>query len=275
MKQNSKELGFIPLTAVEKAINEDRLFTHRSKDNKIHGYLMFGPIKRGKKVTIYQTCIMRESRYKGFGKELVNRLISRAKENGAKGIRLRCAHDLEANKFWRSLGFKLSSIDCSGKRRINEYYLPIRTISDEEVESIRNLIKINSEELAYTSNILPYNISDLLEKAYDQDRLIFYNKNNKLNGYLIFTPIKKDRKATISQLALIIGKNSEKVAEYLVEKLLKLAIEKEAKKINVLCPIKSSANRFWQLRGFKLQQIDLNKNLNEYAYQFRKEKKKD
>jgi glutaredoxin len=43
----------------------------------------------------------------------------------------------------------------------------------------------------------------------------------------------------------------------------------------VLCPIKSSANRFWQLRGFKLQQIDLNKNLNEYAYQFRKEKKKD
>lgn len=125
MKENSKSLGFIPISAVKKAYNEGRVFLYYTNNKKI-GYLLFGPVKKGKDVTIWQMCIDKQKRRRGFGKKLFNRLYRLALKTSAKGIRLRCADDLPANQFWKSLGFQLVSTVLSKRRRkINIYYLPL------------------------------------------------------------------------------------------------------------------------------------------------------
>lgn len=130
MKENSKALGFIPISAVKKAYNENRLFVYRVSNKRI-GYLLFGPVKKGKDVTIWQMCVDKGKRRTGFGKKLFDRIYKLALESGAKGIRLRCANGLSANYFWKSIGFKLISTVHSRnrKRKINIYYLPLRASS--------------------------------------------------------------------------------------------------------------------------------------------------
>lgn len=127
MKQNSKALGFIPITAIEKAFHGKRIFIH-SENNERIGYLYFGPVKKGKDVTIHQICIIKNKREMGFGKKLFKQLHKLAIKIGAKGIRLRCADDLPANVFWKSLGFRLfSTVPSSNKKRmINIYYLSLK-----------------------------------------------------------------------------------------------------------------------------------------------------
>jgi len=126
MKENSEALGFIPLSALEKAYDESRLLVY-SENNERIGYLLFGPIKNGKDVTIWQICVNEKKRKMGFGKKLFNQFHKLAIETGAKGIRLRCADDLPANYFWKSLSFKLiSTISSKSRRRkLNIYYLTL------------------------------------------------------------------------------------------------------------------------------------------------------
>ena len=126
MKKNSKSLGFIPIIAAEKASNENRLFIYSEQNKKI-GYLMFGPINEGKDVAIWQICVDEKNRRKGIGKKLFNMLLSQALANRAKGIRLRCASDLPANYFWKSLGFDLALTvnSKSKKKKISIYYFPL------------------------------------------------------------------------------------------------------------------------------------------------------
>lgn len=130
MKENSKALGFIPISAVRKACDENRLFIY-SKNNERIGYLLFGPVRNGKNVTIWQICVDEKRRNMGFGKKLFDRLYKLALETGARGIRLRCADDLPANYFWKSIGFKLigTVLSKNKRRKINIYYLPVHKLS--------------------------------------------------------------------------------------------------------------------------------------------------
>lgn len=127
MKTNCESLGFIPLKAIKKAYDEKRLLLYYKNSEKI-GYLLFGPLKKGKDLTIWQMCIDERKRKKGCAKKLFNRLHAYALKNEVRGIRLRCAVNLTANLFWKSLGFKLISTDPPrGRRRrkINIYYMSL------------------------------------------------------------------------------------------------------------------------------------------------------
>src|SRR5438128_8780512 len=101
MKVNPSALGFIPITAIAKAVKEDRLCVCSLNGRRV-GYLLSGPIRKGRDVSVYQICVEEKHRGTGVGHVLFNDLRNRAKSAGSKGIRLRCAKDLPANRFWRS-----------------------------------------------------------------------------------------------------------------------------------------------------------------------------
>ena len=136
MRANSDSLGFIPISSVNRAYGDGRLLIHAVNNERV-GYLLFGPIRKEKDVTIWQLCTTQKERGKGVGRNLLNRLQEIASKAGAKGIRLRCAEDLPANHFWEATGFRVISTVCCKNirhRRIHIYYLPFNRSQFREVD---------------------------------------------------------------------------------------------------------------------------------------------
>src|SRR5437899_5009046 len=133
MKEGRGAVGFIPITAVETAYNASRLVICRA-DKRILGYLLFGPVREGKDTTVYQLCVTKNERRRGVGQRLVRSLLSNVRNGGGLGVRLRCAADLPANRFWRSLGFRVKRtvVSRSTKRKIRIYRFPIASNPSEE-----------------------------------------------------------------------------------------------------------------------------------------------
>jgi hypothetical protein len=77
------------------------------------GYLMWD--YRGGSVRIPQACIQYDARRRKYGEALVAWLV--AAHPAATEIRLRCAADLEANVFWRDMGFACTATVKGGARR--------------------------------------------------------------------------------------------------------------------------------------------------------------
>jgi hypothetical protein len=81
---------------------------------------------RGGIVRIPQACIQYDARRRKYGEALVSWLV--AALPGADEIRLRCAADLEANVFWRDMGFVCTATVKGGARRgrlINAWLLDL------------------------------------------------------------------------------------------------------------------------------------------------------
>jgi ribosomal protein S18 acetylase RimI-like enzyme len=141
MSANSDALGFIPTKGIRTIAAEGGLMILHIHNTQV-GYLLCGPIKPNQDVTVYQVCIDKDLRRTGGGRDLLLKLRARATSSNAKGIRLRCASDLEANGFWQALGFKLMSTDKPRNRRkrpINTYYLALRRdMSSKQLELFNN-----------------------------------------------------------------------------------------------------------------------------------------
>ena len=128
MSANSDAVGFIPTKGIKSIATKKGLII-LYRQNKRVGYLLSGPIKANEDVSIYQVCIDRDARRTDGGKELFLEFKTRVISSNAKGIRLRCASNLEANEFWHALGFKLISTDKPTNRRkraINTYFLSLQ-----------------------------------------------------------------------------------------------------------------------------------------------------
>lgn len=63
----------------------------------------------------HQACIQYDARRKLYGEGLVRCLEADAE--GSAAIQLRCAFDLEANEFWKSLGYRCIAHQQGGARR--------------------------------------------------------------------------------------------------------------------------------------------------------------
>jgi hypothetical protein len=141
MSANSDAVGFIPTEGIRTIAAKGGLMMLCTRNTRV-GYLLSGPIKPNEDVTIYQECIDKDVRRTGGGKDLFLKFQTRATSLNAKGIRLRCASDLEANGFWQALGFKLISTDNPSNRRkraVNSYYLVLkRDNSRTQVELFKN-----------------------------------------------------------------------------------------------------------------------------------------
>lgn len=116
-RKNAEELSFYPSQVFEREIVNKRLLLAKV-NNEPAGYLYhgaFGPI-----VKIHQACIQYDLRGKLYGAELVRLLIKIAEQKKSMSITLRCGSDIEANGFWKTMGFVCEGITKGGARRMRD-----------------------------------------------------------------------------------------------------------------------------------------------------------
>jgi GNAT superfamily N-acetyltransferase len=129
MRQNTDALGFIPHPDLKtRWIHQGRYLMQRDARNRRIGYLLHGPIHPNGDLFLNQICLELDKRRRAHATRLLSELIALAAFRGARQIRLRCAQDLEAIEFWRSVGAIPSPPVPGGKRRnrvIQPFTIPI------------------------------------------------------------------------------------------------------------------------------------------------------
>jgi len=107
MRQESKKLGFIPIQAILQRIHTyDAVIWQHDHNNRRIGYLIHSKPQRESPLKVFLTVIDLDHRRRYWATQAVAKLIKKAYEYDAPEISLRCAHDLEANLFWRAIGFR-------------------------------------------------------------------------------------------------------------------------------------------------------------------------
>jgi hypothetical protein len=112
MRSNRESVGGLPAPAVSERIGRGTLKLGELNGEPC-GYLLYD--YRDGILRIPQACIQYDARRRKYGVALVNELL--AEYPGADEIRLRCAADLEANLFWRDMGFACVGTTKGGSRR--------------------------------------------------------------------------------------------------------------------------------------------------------------
>jgi len=125
MATETDALGFIPYTKLhDYYIPRGQYIIAYNQ----HGYLLHGRPKPGGIMTIHQAIIEHDWREKGYGYDMLETLIERAKQLQSRSIALRCAADLAANEFWQHNGFIKTKTEYPNNRRqrgVNTYVLDL------------------------------------------------------------------------------------------------------------------------------------------------------
>lgn len=111
-KKNAEALSFYPTQVFERESEKGRVFLGLL-NNQPCGYIYVGA--EGMNVRCHQVCIQYDLRRKLYGAMLVTRMEQYAHQ--AHSITLRCGFDLDANKFWKELGYVCVAIVDGGIRR--------------------------------------------------------------------------------------------------------------------------------------------------------------
>lgn len=114
MRKNYEAVGFLPMSVVERYLDAGQLW-FQYENNEPCGYLLFGngwPTCR-----VFQCCIQVDARRQHAASTLVGGLVKKAEAEGYSSISLRCADDLESNKFWRAFGFSFVGQSQGGRAR--------------------------------------------------------------------------------------------------------------------------------------------------------------
>jgi hypothetical protein len=114
-KKNAEALSFYPKCVFEREAENGRLFLGLLNGSPC-GYLYVGAV--GLDVKCHQVCIEYDARRALYGARLVQAMEDYAA--GAYTITLRCGFDLDANRFWESLGYKCVAIKDGGIRRMRK-----------------------------------------------------------------------------------------------------------------------------------------------------------
>lgn len=111
-RKNADALSFYPMQVFEREYAKKRLFLSLL-NNQPCGYIYVGASKTD--VKCHQVCIQYDMRMRYYGACLVAAMENYAAN--AYTISLRCGFDLDANRFWGSLGYKCINIVDGGIRR--------------------------------------------------------------------------------------------------------------------------------------------------------------
>jgi len=155
MKDNTEELGFLPMSRIEIKDSQGLLF-HQYDNNEWLGYMVVGTIKKGWVTRIWQECIDKTARGYGSGKRLFEKLKLKCLENEVEIISLRCRESNEANMFWQAMGFKCVEIlntNSADKRLINVYKMNL----EKEPDNAYNKIEIMPKIITTTTKAKYYN----------------------------------------------------------------------------------------------------------------------
>jgi len=113
-KKNAEALSFYPKCVFEREAEKHRILLGLL-NNEPCGYLYMGAPAIDMKC--HQVCIQYDVRRRLYGAMLVAKMEEIANRYGASTITLRCGFDLEANKFWKELGYSCIDIQTGGIRR--------------------------------------------------------------------------------------------------------------------------------------------------------------
>jgi GNAT superfamily N-acetyltransferase len=113
-KKNAEQLSFYPKQVFEREKENGRLFLGLLNGEPC-GYIYVGAA--GGDVKCHQVCIEYDARRKFYGAMLVTALEQYALDTYSNSITLRCGFDLEANHFWKSLGYQCIKVVDGGIRR--------------------------------------------------------------------------------------------------------------------------------------------------------------
>lgn len=116
-KRHADALGFIPRLALEQKIELGRIRLAR-ENGEPAGFLHHGSLARPE-VRVFQAAIQYDARRRRMGLALVDDLVRRATDAGARGVSLRCLSFLEANEFWDAAGFRLLTTEPGAKGTLN------------------------------------------------------------------------------------------------------------------------------------------------------------
>lgn len=118
-KQNSYAVGFIQQTVWDRYVfGGERNFVVFivEKNDDMVGYVLVTPGRGIGYVRIQQIAVRDDARRLEYGTALIAVVRQFCVEFGRAGARLRCRVDLEANEFWRQLGFRKHGLWQEGRR---------------------------------------------------------------------------------------------------------------------------------------------------------------
>ena len=116
-KKNAEQLSFYPKQVFEREQKNGRLYLGMLNGEPC-GYIYVGA--SGGDVKCHQVCIEYDARRRMYGAMLVLALENYANASFSNSITLRCGFDLDANKFWKELGYNCIAIKDGGVRRMRK-----------------------------------------------------------------------------------------------------------------------------------------------------------
>lgn len=114
-RKNAEALSFYPKQVFEREAEKGRLFLGLLNGQPC-GYIYVGALSRD--VKCHQVCIEYDARRRLYGAGIVGVMEQYASEGNAYSITLRCGFDLDANEFWKSLGYDCIAHQTGGVRRM-------------------------------------------------------------------------------------------------------------------------------------------------------------
>jgi len=178
--ENRSSLGFILRSTIEKQI-ENRELLVCEHNNEVVGFISFHSRLDGW-VTIYDLCIEKLYRGKGFGKKLVEIVEEQAYKEGQIGIRLKCPIDLPANDFYAHIGFKKVNVEKGKKRSINIWEKEINKVRYHS-QSYSSAVIIGPFTFFLTLTHTPWEIKEMMRLWRDS------GDNRNPFSHIIFTPL--------------------------------------------------------------------------------------
>lgn len=136
-RSNRESVGGLPRPAIEARLNRGTLLLGLLNDEPA-GYLMFD-VAAGL-LRIPQACIQYDARRRRYGEALVARMLGDNPD--VTEVRLRCAADVDANLFWRDMGFTCVGTTQGGKRRGRLLNLWQRWLGDHRLFGVDSLAQL-------------------------------------------------------------------------------------------------------------------------------------
>lgn len=163
-KKNAHAVGFLPLAAYDSALNSGRVLLLTCNDEPA-GYLIHGPEIIESKV--YQVVITEELRRIEHGRQLVDALREHLNQFDVHKLSLHCAEDLEANNFWKSIGFHQVGRrikNKNGTRWQNRYEQTLPRAAIAKLEQQHTIKAAGKENLARLLLKGKLSLADVLNK---------------------------------------------------------------------------------------------------------------
>lgn len=114
---NTSTLGFVLRPSLIAGI-EMRWLILAEISSEVVGFVHYRH-RRDSQTTLYEICVAQGHRRKGIGKTLISVLIAESSARGKTHIRLKAPVDIQANDFYRAIGFTLMGMESGRNRSLN------------------------------------------------------------------------------------------------------------------------------------------------------------